>query len=372
MHENIYNLIRKKSTKISIIGTVGVPAVYGGFETLADNLVQYHGKHHPKIRLTVYCSGHTYIKPRLKYYKTARLRYVPLNANGFQSIIYDFFSMFLSVIRGDNRILLLGVSGAIGILFLRLFPWVVVVTNIDGIEWKREKWNKITRQYLKFSEFLAVKLSHTVIADNDAIAAHVEQYYGRQVEVIAYGGDHAITDNGDASLLLELPENYALGLCRIEPENNVHVILEAWSALETPLVFVGNWQNSEYGEKLKSKFSNHPFIFLFDPIYEEQNLKGIRDRAWLYVHGHSAGGTNPSLVEMMHFDIPIVAWDCSFNRHTTDDKAIYFQSSDQLMKLVLTLNANVGYEVGKKMGEIARERYIWSRIAEDYFEILAR
>ena len=372
MRETIWPPIRKVRAKISIIGTVGVPALYGGFETLADNLVQYHAKAHSKSRITVYCSGHAYNKPRFRYYKLARLRYLRLNANGVQSIIYDLLSMFLAVIRGDNRILLLGGSGAIGILFLRLLPWVIVVTNIDGVEWKRAKWNKTARQYLKFSEFLAVKLSHTVIADNQAIADYVEQNYGRKVGVIAYGGDHALTDTGDTKLLIELPDYYVLGLCRIEPENNVHVILEAWSALATPLVFVGNWHNSKYGQELKSKYSNHPFIFLVDPIYEATQLKALRDRAWLYVHGHSAGGTNPSLVEMMHFEIPILAWDCNFNRYSTDDKAIYFQSADQLMKSVSALTTEVSYHIGKKMGEIARERYIWSRIAEDYFKLLEK
>lgn len=356
--------------KIAIIGTVGVPGRYGGFETLADNLVLFHEKAELRSDLTVYCSGRFYSKPRLSNYGTASLRYLPLQANGIQSIPYDVLSMVLALLQGTNRVLLLGVSGALCIPLLRLFPWVKVIVNIDGIEWKRAKWNKLARSFLKFSELIAVKFSHKVIADNEAISDYVFQTYFRDAEVIAYGGDHALDVVAALNAFPELPNDYALALCRIEPENNVHVILDAWTKIETPLVFVGNWDNSAYGQDLKKRFADHASITLLDPVYDHALLRALRDRASLYVHGHSAGGTNPSLVEMMHFGIPVVAWDCNFNRYSTDDEAVYFSSIDELVQVVSKLNRDWDQGIGQKMAAIAQERYTWSRIASSYYKCL--
>jgi glycosyltransferase involved in cell wall biosynthesis len=349
---------------------VGVPGRYGGFETLADNLVQYHEKNKLVSQLTVFCSGKSYPEPRAAVYRTARLRYLPLYANGLQSIPYDIFSMMLAILRGENRILLLGVSGAIGIPIARLFPWVKIVVNIDGIEWRRAKWSRLARSILRFSEQVAVRFSHKVVADNQGIADYVAQRYGRQVEVIAYGGDHALGDPASLGGCEGLPGNYALALCRIEPENNVELILDAWTKLEAPLVFVGNWGNSGYGRDLKKRFEQYPLINLVDPVYDSSRLRALRDSATLYVHGHSAGGTNPSLVEMMHFGIPVAAWNCNFNRYSTDDAAIYFSSADELVQLVSNLGAERGKDIGQKMRRIAQERYTWSQVAKDYYKLL--
>ena len=129
---------------ISIIGTVGVPANYGGFETLAENLVKFHDAASLKSSLTVYCSSKSY-PSKESTYLSARLKYVPLNANGAQSIPYDIVSLFSAVWNRSDVILLLGVSGAIALPLVRLFSSARIVTNIDGIEWRREKWQTFVR-----------------------------------------------------------------------------------------------------------------------------------------------------------------------------------------------------------------------------------
>lgn len=357
-------------SKIALLGTAGVPGRYGGFETLAENLVHYHALTQHSATLNVWCSGKDNAE-HPDYFESADLRYVSLSANGSQSILYDAISLWQAVRSGHDQILLLGVSGAIALPLIRLLSRARIVTNIDGIEWKRAKWKGPARWFLKWSEKLAVKFSHEVVADNWGIAEHVREYYGRDCHVIAYGGDHAVKSEPTQALDIKLPVNFALALCRIEPENNVAMILEAFSRIpEHNLVFVGNWNKSDYGKGLRRIYGDHPNITLLDPIYDPGRLRWVRDGAELYVHGHSAGGTNPSLVEMMHFGLPVLAYDCNFNRHTTEERALYFKSPDVLCEKVSMLNHADCQSIGHDMKEIALRRYTWSVVGKEYFNII--
>ena len=359
-----------RARRYAILGTVGVPGTYGGFETLAENLVRHHAQQHRAEALTVYCEAAAY-PDRPKDYLGASLQHVPLKANGPQSIPYDIWSLFHAAVRGTDVILLLGVSGAMALPLLRLFSRARIVTNIDGIEWKREKWSGLAKWVLRHSERLAVRWSHAVIADNQAIAEHVQSTYGAACEVIAYGGDHAVAPEADLEPFVGLPNRYVLALCRIEPENNVEMILDSFSCMPTqPLVFVGNWDKSEYGRTLRTRYGHLPHLHLLDPVYEPARLRRVREGAWLYVHGHSAGGTNPSLVEMMHFGIPIVAHGCNFNRYSTEECALYFESPAELEAVVNGLDDETVVAVGERMGEIARRRYTWNEIGRAYFKLL--
>lgn len=357
--------------KIAILGTVGVPGRYGGFETLAENLVRYHSANAHGSDLTIWCSGKDNAE-RPDQFKQASLRYINLHANGAQSIPYDAASLWQAVRSGHDRILLLGVSGALTLPLIRLISRTRILTNIDGIEWKRAKWKGLARLVLRTSEWAAVRFSHEVIADNQAIADHVRDNYGSGCHVIAYGGDHALHRAYEAEAPEKLPDSYALALCRIEPENNVHVILEAMDGLDMPLVFVGNWNNSDYGRKLKTRYNGSPNILLLDPIYDPDALYAVRVRASVYLHGHSAGGTNPSLVEMMHFGVPIIAHSCSFNRHSTEGKARYFESAAELAKQLSNLDTEEADRIGADMLEIARRKYTWNQIGKAYFDLLDR
>ena len=358
--------------KLSIIGTAGIPGCYGGFETLAENLVGFaETRHAGNVTLSVYCSSGLY-DIKQKTYRGARLRYLRLKANGVHSVLYDAVSIFDAIRRRDTHMLVLGVSGALVLPLVRLFSRTRIVTNIDGIEWKREKWQGSAKWFLRLSEKLAVRHSDVVIADNEAIAEHVRDTYGKDCQVIAYGGDHALDHAGAANAPEDLPDRFALALCRIEPENNVHVILEAVDGRDTPLVFVGNWDNSAYGRDLKAKYSDSPNLYLLDPVYDPGTLHALRARASVYLHGHSAGGTNPSLVEMMHFGIPVLAHGCAFNRYSTECKARYFETANELADLLRGLDPETAARIGADMREIAQRRYTWDNIGKAYFELLDR
>ncbi len=367
---DINRVTQIRSGCIAVVGTVGLPANYGGFETLTENLVRYHSVHQANIDLSVYCSSKAYTK-QTRTYLSAALRYIPLNANGAQSILYDIWSLFSAVRHRSDVILLLGVSGAIALPFIRLISSARIVTNIDGIEWRREKWRGFAKRFLRFSEKMAVRFSHEVIADNDAIAQYLRREYGHDCHVIAYGGDHAVAVDASPVDEYELPARYAFSVCRIEPENNVHIVIDAFSRQqEIALVMVGNWNNSEYGRELRTRYADMAQLHLLEPIYDLGKLKSLRAGAALYVHGHSAGGTNPSLVEAMHFGKPVLAFDCDFNRATTEEKAIFFKDSASLLNEIQMAGVNDLSSVGKDMLEIAQRRYTWSKVAQQYFDLM--
>jgi len=151
----------------------------------------------------------------------------------------------------------------------------------------------------------------------------------------------------------------------------VHLILEAFAGQNSlALVMVGNWANSEYGRGLRVRYADVAHLHLLDPVYDLGKLKSLRACAALYVHGHSAGGTNPSLVEAMHFGKPIFAFDCDFNRSTTEGKAMFFADSQALLDLISGLDANRAKQVGRDMLAIAQRRYTWNVIAAQYFALM--
>ena len=182
------------------------------------------------------------------------------------------------------------------------------------------------------------------------------------------GGDQ-VSRVQDNSLFERYPfcrEPYSVTVCRIESENNVHVILEAFSEmLDETLVFVGNWEKSEYGRSLKEKFSVCKNIHLLAPIYEPHIVNWLRSNAHVYIHGHSAGGTHPSLVEAMNLSIPILAFDCVYNRATTEEKCLYWKSSDDLQDLMKNKSGKFA-EIAREMGEAGKRLYSWERIARQY------
>ena len=357
----------ESKNKIAIIGTVGLPASYGGFETLAAHLVENLNDDYD---LTVYCSGKQYKKEnRKKYYKNARLRYIPLEANGIQSIIYDSISIIHSLFYADV-LLILGVAGAWILPFVKFFTNKRIIISIDGIEWKRDKWNRLAKWYLFWAESLAVKYSHIDISDNESIQDYTALRYGSLSRIIEYGADHTLFVKPDTNDRQEFPflsKPYAFKVCRIEPENNVHEVLKAFSLLaKHTLVIVGNWEKSQYGINLKEQYSKFPNIILLNPIYEQRKLDVIRGNAFAYIHGHSAGGTNPSLVEAMYLGLPIISFGVSYNRTTTENKALYFNTHIDLIQIIQQTSVRQLKEIGNMMKEIAQRRYTWSFISKKY------
>ena len=351
--------------KISILGTVGIPAKYGGFETLAEYLTKKLGASYD---MTVYCSSKSYDK-KLDEHNGAKLKYINLKANGVQSIPYDIISIFKSLKHSDV-LLILGVSGGLVLPIIKLVSKKRILVNIDGLEWKRAKWGKFTKMFLKLSERIAVKFADEIITDNKVITDYVKSEYDTDSHLIAYGADHVTHESIDDQLTEKYPfvkSEYAFKVCRIEPENNIHVILEAFSKLpEKHLVCVGNWGNSAYGSNLKNKFNSFKNISLLDPIYDQRILNQLRSNCSLYVHGHSAGGTNPSLVEAMELGLPIFAYGVQYNKETTGGEAAYFNDENELISLLKNINKNELNLIAENMKSIANKIYTWGYVSSEY------
>ena len=352
--------------KVAIIGTQGVPAKYGGFETLVENMIGENAS--SEVEYTVYCSSKD-MPQILSEYKGVKLKYIPLRANGIQSIPYDIVSIF-SAAKDSDVLLILGVSGCLCLPLFRLFHKKRLVINIDGLEHRRAKWGKLARWVLKKSESMAIKYADVIISDNKGIQDYVKETYSMDSEMIAYGGDHVLrglTDQQQSEILARIgvqASDYCFTVCRIEPENNCHMILEAFAQTGQKLMFVGNWMRSEYGKQLKEKYSTYSNIMISDPIYDIDVLYALRKNCRCYMHGHSAGGTNPSLVEAMFFGVPIVAYDVVYNRESTGNKALYFTDVQQLNSILVS--AEVTTSVGEAMLDYAQENYRWSKIAKQY------
>jgi glycosyltransferase involved in cell wall biosynthesis len=343
------------SIKVAVIGTVGLPPNYGGFETLVSNLVT----NKPKL-FSVYCSSVTN-SSIIPTWNGVKLHYIPLNANGISSIAYDIISCLHALFSGYRKLLILGVSGAPIILLLRIIPGLKIITNVDGIEWRREKWSFFAKIYLRLSELIAVTFSHHVVSDNKVITEYLKKTYHKHSKTIAYGG------NNFSEPLTLFNNNYVLSICRIEPENNVHLILEALSKSKHKIKFVGNWSSSKYGIKLKSFYHNKNGISCLDPIYDKGKIQSLRSCCTMYVHGHKAGGTNPSLVEMMFYGKQIIAYDCSFNRETLGGHGLFFNNSSELLHIIKNVDVAC---YNSTMVEFAASNYTWELIRKKYYELL--
>lgn len=358
--------MKQSYKRVAIIGIVGVPASYGGFESLVENIIGENSSQF--IEYTICCSSLSYSQKK-DVYKGAKLKYIPLKANGVQSIFYDIISIFRTILKVDV-LLILGVSGCIILPVIKLFSAKKIIVNIDGLEHKRDKWKPLVRRFLKWSEKLAVNYADVIISDNKAIQDYVKVQYNKDSELIEYGGDHVLCDvSAIESTVLEQygleKMNYSFSVCRIEPENNIKITLDAFSRINENIVFVGNWQNSNYGQMLRKEYSQYKNIMLLDPIYDIKVLNVLRQNCKFYLHGHSAGGTNPSLVEAMFFGKPVLTYDVEYNRETTENKAYYYNDAQSLINLI-----NMPYtdfmDSGRVMAKIAYRRYLWKYIAQKY------
>lgn len=353
--------------KVAIVGIQGLPANYGGFETMVENIIGDNAS--KDVLYTVYCSSKDMKSSVLKEYKGARLKYLNIPSHGIWSIPYYTLSM-LKCMHGYDTILMLGCGGGFMVHLFKFISKAKLLVNVDGVEWRREKWGKAARWLIRTVERLCVAKADLLIADNKGIQDYLIEEYGKSSVVIAYGGDTVLRDVSKLTQndILEKygikPANYAISVCRIEPENNCHLTLGAFSQTQEKLVFIGNWERSEYGRKLKNKYAKFENIKIVDPVYDLDVLYALRSNAKMYIHGHSAGGTNPSLVEAMFFGIPIYAYDCVYNIASTYNKAHYFHTEEDLKVLLFSLPNN-----GEEMKKNAWEHYTWKKIAEQYEEL---
>jgi glycosyltransferase involved in cell wall biosynthesis len=352
-----------------IVGIVGVPRTYGGFETLADYLLDS-----PALRqlgTVVFCEQHV-VDQQGDTFKGARLEPLRWRANGWQSVLFDSWGLWKGSRRG-GVVLVLGTSATFWLPILRrLFPKVRYVVNMAGLEWARSKWGGLARRLLKYNEAAAARHAHAFIADNQGLIDYVTTTYERDAILIAYGGDQFEDVLPDASVFdsYDLPERYDFAMARAQVDNNVEMILDAYVASKLPLVFVSNWDFSEFGREVRNRYAGHPNIHLIGPVYEAAKVKALHQRARLYVHGHSAGGTNPVLVEAMWASLPTLAFDVPFNRYTTHERAFYFTSSTDLVTLSTELTQRVLTTCKQALRDVAERHYRWDAIREAYEDIV--
>ena len=309
--------------KLAILGTRGIPAQYGGFETFAEQLATRLSR--MCVDVTVFCPADA---PRPKtVFRGVTLQYIksrPLKQ--FSEVVWDL-NCFWAARRSFDVVYMLGVGAGFAAWLPRLFGTVVWI-NTDGIEWKRSKWSLPQRAYLAFVEGLSVLFASRIIADAEAIAQYLRTRYRglRRVSTIAYGAD--LPDGNPNSQLLEewglQAWQYYLVVCRLEPENHVLEIIQGFMKSEPsfPLVIVGNvTQPNGYVCKLLTYRSDR--VCFLGAVYEQEKLAALRIFAKAYMHGHSVGGTNPSLLEGMACSNLVIAHDNPFNREVLGEAGLY-------------------------------------------------
>lgn len=360
----------KSKLRLGIVGSAGVPGRYGGRETLAHQLVVHLSE---QFEVSVYCSENRYEKSEQKpIWKGARLIYVPVKATGILGILYVMLSV-LHGIRRNDVLLVLGIKGAFLLPFIKWFSNRKVVVNLDGMINNRSR-TLVTRWLLKWAERIAVRYSDEVICGNRKLQQYIKETYHRKPAVIECGGDHVSKESFNdfqVGVFPFLGKRYAINVCRIEPENNISLILETFARYPRfPLVIIGNWNAKRYGRALRKRFQAYRHIFMIDPIYDPKVLNMLRSNAYLYIHGHSGGGTNPALVEAMSLGLPVFAYDGTFNRETTQNAANYFQNHVQLIALLESACSDKLQGVGPEMHKIAQKRYTWKQVGKQYKDIV--
>lgn len=359
----------KAKKKVAIVGIVGLPANYGGFETMVNYFTLQKNL---EFDFTVFCEK-TLKKKQLSVFNGSRLKYLPFNANGWQSIIYDICALILSWFKYDT-ILILGTPGCIVLPVLRIFKNTKTIVNFGGLEWKRDKWIKPIRWYLKLTEKIAIKNASIIVTDNQYFCDYIKDEYNNESHLIEYGGDHVSNLRPTVELKKTyrfLGERYYVSVSRAQPDNNLHLLLKAFSKIpDKNLVLISNWDKFDYGVKLKNKYANYNNIYIVEAIYDLSILDAIRSNAKAYIHSHTYCGTAPSLVEAMNLGLPIISFKVDANIETTENKAKFFTTSDDLIKVVNNLSDSEIIDLGNKMKEIAKRRYSWEIISNKYSKLI--
>jgi glycosyltransferase involved in cell wall biosynthesis len=351
--------------KIGILGTRGIPNRYGGFEQFAEHLsvelvkrghevVVYTSKSHP-LKLNSY-----------KGVSIARI-YDPedyLSTAG--QFIYDFLSIWHS--RGQKFDLILQLGYTSSAIFYRFHTKdVPIVTNMDGLEWKRSKYSYLVKKFLSLSEKLAVIQSDYLIADSVEIGNYIEKKYYKKPTFIPYGATVAEEVDEEICKEFDLQKNgYDMLVARLEPENNIEMILDGVVASKTDRKFLVIGKNeTKYGKFLKNRYEDYSHILFIGGIYDIKKLNSLRSCCNIYFHGHSVGGTNPSLLEAMSSQAFICAHDNPFNRAVLEDDAMYFNNSQDIVELLLLDRNLYTYFISNNTQKI-HSRYNWKNIVNSY------
>ena len=321
--------------KIAILGTRGIPNNYGGFEQCAESLsVGLVAKGH---EVTVYNPDfHPYTKNDFNGVKIKHI-HSPQNFLGTagSNFVFDYLCLNDALSSSYDIILELGlITAAPSIIFCRKRK-NIIVTNLDGLEWKRAKWNPFIRFITKSLERFGVYFSDFIISDNTAIQKYILDQYNKESEFIAYGARKV--DNPQRSLItkyLKKEGDYVLTIARLEPENNLELMCDAFinSKSKIPYYIIGNHATS-YGEFLKNKYEGTEIYFL-GAIFNKEELDAFRSFSLFYLHGHSVGGTNPALIEAMSSQSFIICHNNEFNKSVLQEGGLYFNNAESLTAIL--------------------------------------
>jgi glycosyltransferase involved in cell wall biosynthesis len=358
--------------KLAILGTRGIPARYGGYETFAEQLAPRLASR--GVNVTVFCpalsprSDETYLGVTLKFEKFP-------NLGKYSEMFWDA-RCFCVARRQFDVVYMLGMGGAFAAWVPRLFGTKVWI-NTDGIEWKRKKFTWPQRAYVAAVEALSVLFASRIVADAAAIAVYLRKRYPglKKTCTIAYGANIP-TDEPNRKLIEEWslqPDGYYIVVCRLEPENHVLEIVEGFEQSNSPLslLVLGNFENpNKYVRMLLAH--NSARVRFIGGVYDRKKLEALRFYARAYMHGHSVGGTNPSLLEAMACSNLVLAHDNPFNREVLGDSGVYFKSSAELASIVDAVDTGRVDKGILQSGAVERirERYLWDQIADAYLALL--
>ena len=353
---------------LRILGTRGIPAQHGGFETFAEYLASYMAQHGWQV--TVYCQEEGVGPLREDRWQGIRRVIIPVTQAGAKgTVIFDWKAMrHASKERG--AILTLGYNTAIFSVPYR-FKRIPHLMNMDGIEWKRAKWSPMERLWLYLNEWAGCYLANHLIADHPEIEKHLTAKVSRKkITMIPYGSE-ALHENPPPpykGLPIESGK-YALVIARPEPENSILEIVKAFAKKRRGyhLLVLGHYQDQiPYHAEIKSAAS-HEVLFP-GAIYDRSTVQSLRYHCAVYIHGHTVGGTNPSLVESMGAGKPILAHDNAFNRWVAGPGASYFTTAEHLESFFSTFrvpNADLRH-VNDEIAKRHESLFLWERVLRDY------
>lgn len=355
--------------KIRILGTRGVPALHGGFETFAERLALYLVDRGWEV--TVYCQEEGDGPIREDRWSGVRRVFVFSRFSGaLGTVVFDWRSVRHAA-QEDGLVLTLGYNTAAFCVRYRQRGLVNLI-NMDGIEWKRQKWRALERAWLYLNDWLGCLLGNHLIADHPEIARHLQtRVPADKITMIPYGADKVTA--ADAALLGEYalqPDQYAIVIARPEPENSILEIVEAFSRKPRglKLALLGRYdpETTPYHRRVLDAASDE--VMFLGPIYEKAKVDALRKFALLYIHGHSVGGTNPSLVEALGAGLPVLAHDNAFNRWVAGEEARYFSSTDSCAALfdALLSDSSLLSLMGAASSRRHLERFTWEQVLGDY------
>lgn len=352
--------------KIGIIGTRGIPNQYGGFEQFAQYLSG--GLSDRGHEVYVYNSSrHSYKEKMFGNVHIIHCKDWEDKLGTAGQFIYDLNCINDSRKRNFDVLLHLGYTSD-SIWHWRWPKKTAHVINMDGLEWKRGKYGNLTKRFLKWAESLAAKHADRLAADSIGIQQYLFDKYSKNAVYIPYGA--TVFTNPDKTLLNSFtihPYSYSLLIARMEPENNIETIIKGYlsSNAALPLLIVGSTSN-KYGTSLEKKYMDERIRFI-GPIYDQAVINNLRYYSNLYFHGHSVGGTNPSLLEAMACGCRIAAHDNIFNKAVLQNDAYYFITDKDICSFLnADLNKEVTSERRKNNLEKISSQYNWEKIIDDY------